>query len=368
LQPRLLPAAELLEKRSLLSNFISISSPIVSTLAVEKVVIKPPSEFISDQSSAIDVTLVRQPFSGTGENGAAQAESLLAQPLTVNLVLSKGQVPGSTSYVPLMGPAIPTATAVIPSPATVEEVPHPAMVEEVPHPAMVGAVGGPISPVWQQSVNFGAGVTSITVPVPIKDAGVTGGLAAVTLSVSSAGSNVWETTQNLYLVSGTDALPPAITSAQVVTAGNRATSIAITFSKPMNPATVQNVSNYSVLADHFPSYSSSPLSSYLDYVGYILTGSRGSNPYGPVPLKAAHYNSSTNTVFLIPRTPLNTKTPYTILNPVQVPGNAHLWSGPLLDLQGTTLFDGTSISGRFSITVAVKHPYSNPAPVLVGGN
>ncbi len=107
----------------------------------------------------------------------------------------------------------------------------------------------------------------------------------------------------------------------------------MTFSKAMNPASVQDVHSYLLTPNN--SVSMSQLRTFL------ATGSLGSNPDRPIPLKAAKYDPSTDTVVLTPRTPLSSGTTYQIgagrsIARTHNPNR----SGPLLDLQGNAIIEG----------------------------
>jgi hypothetical protein len=87
------------------------------------------------------------------------------------------------------------------------------------------------------------------------------------------GSQVYAGNQQLYILSGADAIPPAITNVRMLMSGGKVTGISMTFSKAMNPASVQDVHSYLLTPNN--SMSMSRLRTFL------ATGSLGSNPDRP---------------------------------------------------------------------------------------
>ncbi len=85
------------------------------------------------------------------------------------------------------------------------------------------------------------GVTTETVAVPINSGAPNPGTVPVRLGVTSSSGRVRRSDETVYLADSVAAVPPSIIAVQRVAGG-----IAITFSKPMNPARVQDIHNYAV--------------------------------------------------------------------------------------------------------------------------
>ena len=92
-----------------------------------------------------------------------------------------------------------------------------------------------------QSVTFPAGETTENVVVPINSQAADPGLVPIQLTATTTGRPVKAITTTVYLASSLEAIPPSIIGVQRVAGG-----IAVTFSKPMDPATVENIHNYAV--------------------------------------------------------------------------------------------------------------------------
>ncbi len=93
-----------------------------------------------------------------------------------------------------------------------------------------------------EAVTLGAGERTLTVAIPINPQAPISGLTPVQITVSEPQHPAKGTSAIVNLASGPDAVPPIITSAHLVNNG-----LAITFSKPMAPATVENLHNYRVM-------------------------------------------------------------------------------------------------------------------------
>ncbi len=181
-----------------------------------------------------------------------------------------------------------------------------------------------------ESVTFPAGVSTLTVRVPINSGAANPGSVPIELSATSSTPGVLAAFGVVYLVTGAAALPPptpAITSAHLIFHGKIGTGIAVTFSQPMAPASVANVHNYAVTTE--TEYN--PAENLL--TGLVQLGENPGPFYSrwPVPLKAAQYSPTTNTVILIPKRPLKASVVYTIQNADPLTKHA------LTDLQGNVL-------------------------------
>jgi Bacterial Ig-like domain len=317
---------EPLERRSLLSSLAPSSAP------GEQISIQVPSAYISDRVSTIDVTLQRSPEpGGPGASAAAQAQALLAQPLAFELSISpalsmSGSDPVSTAVPKSRRAALAMAKRTL---AALQA----GLVSPPAGGSLTPATG---TPPEMQSVTFPAGVASVTVTVSLAQLESSTGSAQLALSIVGGGSQVYGVSQQIDVVSGPDAIPPTITDVHTILSGRKVTGISMTFSKAMDPASVQEVRDYA------------------------LTPNFGAHPR-KVAIKSAQYDSATDTVILTPRGSLDPTKTYQI----------GAGRGDLVDLQGNGLnetYGGTGgITGAFSITVGAKQPYSAPALVLWGG-
>ncbi len=113
-QVRRRAVVEPLEGRSLLSALVASST---AAPAGQQVAIQVPSAYISDRVGTLDVTLQRsaQP-GGPGAAATAQAEALLAQPLTVELSIVQG-APPNAGPVAIPGPIPASRPAALRSPS-----------------------------------------------------------------------------------------------------------------------------------------------------------------------------------------------------------------------------------------------------------
>ena len=295
---RITLGAEVLERRSLLSG----TGPGHPSVAI-----RVPSAYISQQSSHLDVTLVRTTPSGRGNAKGAS--------ITVDFSATSSGPAG----------AIASASA---------------------------GTGQQFTPV-NEPVTFPAGQSTETVTVPINSGAANPGLVPIQLAVTSSVRRVKGSNKTVYLASSPDAIPPSIIAVQRVAGG-----IAVTFSKPMNPATVANIRNYAVKFSPTQNFTFGSL-----YDAGLIKALDNSTKQ--ISLRRATYNPATNTVLLVATEQLGSKGSYRISNPASLlakkarPGNAH----PLTDLEGN-LIDGGGSRGTFSITIRKGKPFTAAAPTL----
>ncbi len=275
------------------------NAAVASAVPMQSISILTPGQFVTVQNGAIDVTVVRRLFTGVG---AAPSSTVLNDPLTVNVTASLNSV-GSQGQ-GISNPDAATASDTL----------------------------------GTASVTFPAGVMSENVQIPINAEVPINGTVPIAIAPEPA-ENLATAAQNVYLVSGPDAIPPTITSSQLITRGRHPTGIAITFSKPMAPATVENVHNYVVSGFHKGSTFLNPLAlvapaGFFDTIRHYA-------------LKAADYDPATRTVTLIPRQPFEWSPGYIVQSPRNLAGHS------LTDFQGNTLFDAGSgsMNGSFQIDV-----------------
>jgi hypothetical protein len=282
---------DLLEHRVLLSG----TSP-----GRQDVSIDVPSAYISQQSSQLDVTLVR-----ANPSGRADAKGAITLDFS------------ATSGASASGSALNQFTPV------------------------------------DESVTFPAGQTTETVAVPINSGAANPGLVPIDLAVTSAVRQVKGSSTTVYLASSPDVIPPSIIAVERVAGG-----IEVTFSKPMDPTTVENIHNYKL--------------KFSPSQNFSLETLYGANPFQTldtatqnVPLRRATYNPATDTVLLVATEQLGSKGSYKISSPASLlakkarPGNAH----PLTDSFGNVLDEGGR-DGSFSITIHKGKPYSIAQPTL----
>jgi hypothetical protein len=281
-----------------------------SSQTAQNVTIHVPSHYISQQSSALDVTLVRRARTGPLR---------VLGPLTVNFTASPGSLPA--------GVATTAATT-----------------------------GEQFVPV-DGLVTFPAAATTETVVVPLNANAANPGLVPIRLTVTSASQRLRSDNSTVYLASTTSAIPPSIVGVERVRGG-----IAVTFSKPMGRSSVQNIHNYAVKFS--PSQQFNPL--YVTGVGLVQELATTSHA---IALRRAAYNPDTGTVILIPKERLQSNGSYQISSPASLRANANRphKAHPLTDLQGNALDEGGSTPGAFLITISKGHPYTAAAPSLANG-
>ena len=311
---------ELLESRALLSAG-SVSS------ANRYLLITPSSEFVTQQDSAFTVTLTlaqAQPERKVVAAGGYTAAAL-AEPVTVDFSALLQSDEG--------GP--PTAVS-------------------------------PIFAPFNESVTFPAGVTTETVTVPIISTAATPGPVEIYLSATTTSSSVQTTymavelpgylpavpPDYVELYSSPNAAPPTITSVQLVTHGKLASAVVLGFSKPMAPASVENIHDYRIL--------SRPTT--IDDSSFLLLGSSHSETteYQSYPIAAATYDPSTSTVTLTLKRPVTASKLYQISSAYPLKGHK------LTDLQGQPLAEGgvqiPDYLGEFTIGVRRVYEATSYAP------
>ncbi len=144
----------------------------------------------------------------------------------------------------------------------------------------------------------------------------------------------------MELYSSPNAVPPTITSVQLVTQGKLASAVVLGFSKPMVPATVENIHNYRILSRPTTTDHSS-----FTFSGFVCK-SRITTEYQSFPIAAATYDPSTSTVTLTLKRPAKASRLYQISSAYPLRGHK------LTDLQGQPLSpDSTPGTGTFTIGV-----------------
>ena len=249
-----------LEDRVLMSAGLSLAQESAN----QSVNISAPS-YASQQVSSVEVTLTRAASAGP--------YSLTGIPLTVDFSASLGSTAPDGHSVALPSSASETFTPV------------------------------------NESITFPVGVTVETVQIPISSGASNPGAVPINLSATWTSDNAQFPSGNVssivYLVTGPSALPPTpagMIGARLIARGKTVSGIAITFSKSMAPASVDNIHNYVV----------SQAGRKLGLNNFWQPNTYASSL--PVPLKSAQYDPATNTVTLIPKNPLSSSIVYTIQN------------------------------------------------------
>jgi hypothetical protein len=293
--------AEPLEHRTLLSG----------ASASQHVAIDVPNEYVSQQADQLTVTLVRSSPSG---------HSRSLPPLTIDFWAAEGSL---TKGGKLTDTVVPTQ----------------------------------FTPV-NESIRFPAGVTTETVAVPINPGAPNPGTVPVRLGVSSTSGQARNSALTVYLANSLAAVPPSIVAVERVAGG-----IAITFSKPMDPARVQDIHNYAVR------FTPSQQFNLVDLTGVGLI-QQLTNGKQPITLRRATYDSATNTVLLVADEQLGPNGAYTISNApsLRFPGNRPNKARALTDLEGNPLEEEDGGGGVFSINISKGHPYAVGAPALSDGS
>jgi hypothetical protein len=299
---RALFQVERLEDRALMSGL----SGATRQSALQTINIDTPGEFVSQQASAVDATLIRYT--------AGVRHDAPSQPLTVNFSVSLGSTTPGGQPISLPASASETFTPV------------------------------------NESVTFPAGVSTETVRVPINSGAANPGMVPVELSVTSSSPRVEGGSTAFYLVTGPAVLPPTppdITNAHLIVQRKTISGISIKFSQPMAAASVDDVQYYGA------SYAG-PTETEVHFF-YSETF----NTTGIVRFKAAQYDPATNTLTLIPKKPLNASVLYHFraadLTANQSPTN----------LQGTALAGNSSfnLEGHQSVKFAAL-----ATATIFGGN
>ena len=299
---------ELLESRALLSAS-SVSS------ADRFLLITPSSEFVTQQDSAFTVTLTLMQAQSTRKVLAAGGYTAAALDLPVTVDFSALLQAGGAA------------------PAT---------------------AANPIFAPFNESVTFPAGVTTETVTVPIISTAATPGPMEIGLSATTTTSSVQSIVPVdlpgylpagppdwVELYSSPDAVPPAITSVQLVTHGKLASAVVLGFSKPMAPASVENIHDYRIL--------SRPTT--ISDSHFLLLGSSDSKTtaYQSFPIAVATYDPLTSTVTLTLKRPAKASSLYQISSGYPLRGHK------LTDLEGQPLEEGGGIGIPGQFTIGVQH-------------
>jgi hypothetical protein len=196
------------------------------------------------------------------------------------------------------------------------------------------------------------------VTVPIISGASAPGPVPIYLSATPASWSAGDpssTQQTVTLYSSPDAVPPTITSVQLVTQGKLATGVVLGFSKPMAQATVEDIHNYRILSQPI-------MIDHNSLLGRLSSGLFGGLSatmlYHSFPIAAATYDPSASTVTLTLKRPAKASSLYEIANAYPLTGHE------LTDLEGQAATQGDDpgilfLGGGFT---ALVHP--NPRVFL----
>jgi hypothetical protein len=241
---------------------LSIGGSHVSSALLDSfpITISAPATYISQDASAVDVTITR-------------TTSKSHRPIAVDFTAALGTTGPSWQSLSLPPSASNTFTPV------------------------------------NESVTFPQGVATETVSIPINPGAANPGIVPIRLSVTTENPNLQATPRTIFLVTGPQPVPPSITRAQLIPNGKYISGIAITFSQPMAPATVQTQAYYSVVAparSHSINYVAGALDALYPFGLSIEDGPTTTG------IKQVAYDQTTSTVTLTPAKPLKSTGSYEI--------------------------------------------------------
>jgi hypothetical protein len=206
------------------------------------------------------------------------------------------------------------------------------------------------------TVTFAPGQTAATAVFPIIKGAWNPGSVEVPLSLAAANPRsdetiAWQPGTHLTIFASPNAAAPTITSTRLTPAG-----LQLTFSQPMDPATVTNPRNYQVTD---VTGRGTNLGDYVAYAVYIF-GGKPKVSSGLVPIRAAVYNPTTLTVTLVPQRKLKIGDVFTVRSRIWDPTTGRTpprgAGSALRDVTGIALATPGgdaffSQEGAFSVTV-----------------
>ena len=154
------------------------------------------------------------------------------------------------------------------------------------------------------------------------------------------------------LASSQQLVPPSITHVAIVRDGSVAKGIAVTFSQPMSPASVEDIHNYVVKTVPLDQVTLSSLGSLS-----VLQPTAETAPTPVIDrLKAARYDAATDTVLLVTSTPLTVAKSFIVKSPASLHTGHHgpKSAQPLTDANGNVLNPLNRPQGSFSFTINPK--------------
>lgn len=184
-------------------------------------------------------------------------------------------------------------------------------------------------------VTFAEGEEAKTVAVPLIAGAEGPGERILPIYVTPASPGVLGTSASLKLVDRLDVTPPSIVGARLV--GPRdGGGIELTFSEPMDPASVANPANYAVSENsHRPNT--------LDFASFLLSGSVEGHS-AKVKITSATYDPAARTVTLASARPLKASAQYSVTSP-QPRRSGRGRSAPLIEAAKLTDASGNPING-----------------------
>ena len=171
----------------------------------------------------------------------------------------------------------------------------------------VGTVGGSAVPgvdytPTTKSITVSSAYQTMHVAIPILPGPASLGTRVLQVSISPA-SVVQDVVKNgasayIIITHGSDTTDPYIVNSQALTKGSEVVAFSLQFSKPMAIGPVTNLANYAVAV---------PRSGMEVATALFSTFQSDISYSGRIPLKLATYDAATNTVYLIPVSPLKPK-------------------------------------------------------------
>jgi hypothetical protein len=157
---------------------------------------------------------------------------------------------------------------------------------------------------------------SVTIPLLINPQATVDRSVNLTLkNLPTGGSGPDVLQSSLIITNRTDIVPPRILDLNLTARGSAITGISVTFSKPMDPGSVQDIRNYFIYQTNNQNL-------------YEVGGKS-------IPLKSAVYDPLSMTVTLKPRRPLQTSVLYEIsLNAYGKSGTGQSTPSPVVDVAG----------------------------------
>ena len=207
-------------------------------------------------------------------------------------------------------------------------------------------------PAVEQSVTFASGESFKTVSIPIIPGRLNSGevdVPVALLAVAGPRALVVGPPVVLKIKASPDFIAPTITGFSQTRQG-----IKLSFSKPMDPTTVQNINNYFVEATTARKFDKGH--ALRDFFFFPWTGRQSPFTRSKVPLRSATYDAATLTVTLVPARPIGNAL-VTVRSAPQLKhaGRGNHEAPPsqvLTDAAGNPIDGDTTHPGQFTIRVA----------------
>ena len=342
MRAQLRPLVELLEGRMLLSSeVVSITD-------------RPEHlRFVAPGTKTPGVQPIVAP--GTSTPGVHATVSQQAGSVTLTLTLTrstnalgaeyKGSVQVEVATGPLPPPYTPAGSAQPEVSSENWEFPGRGPATSVP-PATPGVQYQTVD----ETITFPPGVIAEPVTIPIVAGAANPGMLSFQVTATQVGVQTnrdgtvpaaAQATEDVFIAANTGTPVPRIDGARIVASGKKAWEFVLHFSRPMDPASVQNLKAYS-----FNDLTNHPFGGPSLFNPFVSWGV--GSTFIPVVLRKAVYNPSKNTVDLLLAKPVPAGDNYQISQPFAT-------SDELLDAAGTPINeDGSGYGGGFMITLNSK--------------